>query len=212
MDSAPPKAKKQRCISKQRREYLRGKHERRGYGAAWQHERAAAVNSAVVRAEESATEAKARAKQQLDAGRNQLNDERAQLQQTSRNKFREADAAKTQAKHTTAWANNLINKELSGNKLSKALSSAAKMIQTGHVDMPAARRAAALKVAQDKVHPSRLSVLEKGTSVWYFHTDGQVSAATILSVHYDAGWPYYRIKIDDESGERDTVREKLVLL
>ena len=203
MDSAAlQKAKRWKCISKEK---LAGHFQKRSQR--WN-------NLSVGKQQQVRFDAKAALESQKDAlaaKQQALAADTKRLQQTSRNKFREADAAKAQAQRTTAWANNLIDKELP--KQSTALALAVKMVQTGYVDMPAARRAAALKVAQDQVHPSRLSMLEKNTSVWYFHTDGRVSAATILSVHYDGGsCPYYCVKIDDESGVRNTEREKLVQL
>ena len=86
-------------------------------------------------------------------------------------------------------------------------------MDTGYVDLPAARRAVAQKNAQDSVSDkSRLNVLPNGTSVWHFDREGRPRAATISHVHYDENPPYYEIAFDDTTGDapRETVRERLV--
>ena len=108
-----------------------------------------------------------------------------QLQQTSRNKFREADAAKEQAQREWAMANSLITDEMGGGKLSRALALERRLVDTGYVNLPAARRAVTAKAAQDGVDQSRLSVLPEGLDVWHFDGDGRPAAAKITKVHHN---------------------------
>ena len=68
--------------------------------------------------------------EQLDADRKDLDDKTAELQHTSRTKFREAEARKAQAQREWAWAHNLVRTELGGNKLSRALSLQARLVDT----------------------------------------------------------------------------------
>ena len=151
MDSAPPP--KKRCISQERRRYLKQKAERRGWGSG----SACRETDYRVRMTDLAVkqQAVAAAQQHVAADKQRLIDERTQLMQTSRNKFREADAAKEKAQRETAWANKLIFSELAGSKLSRALALEARLLDTGYVSQPAARRAAAAKEAQDQVDASR---------------------------------------------------------
>ena len=106
-----------------------------------------------------------------------------------------------------------MRNELAGNKLSSALALKARLVDTHYVDLPAARRAAATKIAQDAVEDkSRLSVLPQGISVWHFDGEGRPRAATIAHVHYDQIPPYYTISFDETTGgaPRQTVRERIV--
>jgi hypothetical protein len=89
----------------------------------------------------------------------------------------------------------------------------ARLVDTGYVRLPAARRAVAAKDAQDAVtDKSRLNVLPRGLSVWHFDREGRPRAATISHLHYDANPPYYTITFDEtaEEAPRETVRERLV--
>lgn len=206
----PPsqKAKKKKCISKERRSYLQQKDAARGYGMG------SSKREQFYRDRDIEQTAKqhtlAAAQQQVAVQQQQLNEERSQLQQTSRNKFREADAAKAQAKREWAHAHSLIHSELDDGKLSRALALEAKLIDTGYVDLQAARRAVAAKFAQDGVEISRLSVLPKGINVWHFDGDGRPSPAKISSVGLDEDKvPYYTIMFD-KGHERDTERDRIV--
>ena len=152
----------------------------------------------------------AAAQQQLAAQQQQLSVKRDQLMQTSRIKFHEADAAKAQANREWALANSLITDELGGGKLSRALALETRLVDTGYVDLPAARRAVAAKFAQDDVDSSRLSVLPKGIDVWYFDSGGRPSPAKISRVDLDDDQvPYYTIMFDN-GHERDTERNRIV--
>ena len=82
----------------------------------------------------------------------QLQARRTQLIQTCRDKFREAAAAKAEGHRATMWANNLIFSELAGNKISKAMALEARLVDTGYVNLPAARRAAAAKEKRELHH------------------------------------------------------------
>ena len=192
MEPPSQHGKKKRCISKERRSYLQQKDAARGYGMG------SSKREQFYRDRDIEHTAKqhtlAAAQQQLAAQQQQLNEECSQLQQTSRNKFREADAAKAQAKREWAHAHSLIHSELDDGKLSRALSLEARLVDTGFVNLQAARRAVAAKDAQDATSDkSRLSVLPKDTSVWHFDHEGRPRAATIGHVHYDESPPYYTI-------------------
>ena len=66
-------------------------------------------------------------------------------------------------------------------------------MDTGYVSLAAARRAVAIKEAQDGVSDkSTLSVLPKSLPVWHFDRDGRPRAAMITDMHYDAP-PYYEV-------------------
>lgn len=205
------KMTKMRCISKDKMPYKTKKRSQRwndmslGKQQQVRHDAKAALAAQ--------QQARAAAQQKLADEKKALSDKEAELQRTSRNKFREADAAKLQAHRTTVWANGLVRNELGGNRLSRALALEARLVDTGFVDLQAARRAVAAKDAQDGVSDkSRLSVLPTGLSVWHFDREGRPRAATITHVHYDDNPPYYTISIDDTAGEapRETERGRLV--
>ena len=200
--------KKKRCISKQRRSYVQQKDAARGYGMG------SSKREQFYRDRDIEHMAKqhtlAAAQQQLAAQQQQVSVKRDQLMQTSRIKFREADAAKAQANREWALANSLITDELGGGKLSRALALETRLVDTGYVDLPAARRAVAAKFAQDGVDSSRLSVLPKGIDIWYFDSGGRPSPAKISRVDLDDDQvPYYTI-IFDNGHERDTERNRIV--
>ena len=208
--SSQQKGKKPRVFSADKRAYKWQKKAHRWGGMSTsQKQQAYCDRNIAVTAREQTQAAK---EQQLAADTEQLNGQREQLMQTSRNKFREADAAKLQAQRTTVWANSLVHSELNDGKLSRALSLEARLVDTGFVNLQAARRAVAAKDAQDATSDkSRLSVLPKGTSVWHFDREGRPRAATISHVHFNANPPYYAITFDDTTGEapRETVHERL---
>ena len=211
MSSEIHKGKKPRCMSAEKMAFRQQKRAERWSSMGVTKQVQVRIDAKLALEQEQ--RAVAAAQQKLAAGEVKLNEKEAELMHKSREKFREADAAKAEAKRSTAWANNLISKELSGNKLSRALTFEAKMLAYGIVDQPYARRAAAKKLAQEEMEPSSLSVLNKGESVWYFHKHGRISPATIKEVHYEDVVPYYVICFDDDlfdDKERDTVREKLV--
>ena len=92
----------------------------------------------------------------------------------------------------------------------KRLALETRLVDTGYVDLPAARRAVAAKFAQDDVDSSRLSVLPKGIDVWYFDSGGRPSPAKISRVDLDDDQvPYYTI-VFDNGHERDTERNRMV--
>ena len=211
MDSMPAQAKKPRCFSQEKLIFKRHKQRQRWNGLSRsKQQQVRDYAKASLAAKQLAVAAK---QQQLVAKEQKLSQDEQQLQATARQKFREADAAKRHAHRTTAWASNLVRSELGGNKLSRAISLEARLVDTGYVNLPAARRAAAVKDAQDEItDKSRLSVLQRGLSVWHFDREGRPRAATIGHVHDDDYPPYYTITFDDTTGEapRDTVRERLV--
>ena len=211
MASSQKKKKKQRCFAQDKFEhkFLKRADRWNGLGFSKQQQVYRDRNITVTAKEQTLVAQQ----QQLDADRQQLSSEEARLQATARQKFREADAAKLHAQRTTAWANNLVRTELGGNELSRALSLEARLVDTGYVDLPAARRAVAQKIAQEAViDKSRLNVLPRGTSVWHFDREGRPRAATITQVHHDESPPYYAISFDGTTGSapRETVRERLV--
>ena len=106
-------------------------------------------------------------------------------------------------------ANSLITDEMGGGKMSRALALETRLVDTGYVNLPAARRAVAAKFAQDAVDQSHLSVLPKGLDVWHFDSSGRPSPAKISTVELDDQVPYYTITFDN-GHERDTERNRLV--
>ena len=149
MASSQKKKKKQRCFAQDKFEhkFLKRADRWNGLGFSKQQQVYRDRNITVTAKEQTLVAQQ----QQLDADRQQLSSEEARLQATARQKFREADAAKLHAQRTTVWANNLVRTELGGNKLSRALSLEARLVDTGYVDLPAARRAVAQKIAQEAV-------------------------------------------------------------
>ena len=206
--SSKKEGKKPRCFSAEKMAYKNQKRADRwsDMGKTKQQQ----VRLDAKRELEQKQHAVAAAQQQVAAHQQQLIEECSQLQQTSRNKFREADAAKQQANGEWAMANSLIADELGGGKMSRALAMEKRLVDTGYVNLPAARRAVAAMIAQDGVDPSRLSKLPKDIDVWYFDSSGRPSPAKISKVDLDDDLvPYYTI-IFDNGHERGTVRHKLV--
>lgn len=193
-----------------RKERRKQRDERRGWGKDSCNRSQAGLTKRMANLREGAIKVES-AQKQVAAREQQLSDERAWLMQISRNKFREAGAAKAEARKATVWANNLIRTELGGSKLSHALALEARLVDTGLVDLPAARRAVAAKDVQDGTDQGSLSVLPTGASVWHFDAEGRPSPATIVSVHCDEAPPYYTVAFDN-GHERQTERGKLVCM
>ena len=205
--SSKKEGKKPRCFSAEKMAYKNQKRAARwsDMGKTKQQQ----VRLDAKRELEQKQHAVAAAQQQVAAHQQQLIEECSQLQQTSRNKFREADAAKEQAQREWAMANSLITDEMGGGKLSRALALEKRLVDTSYVNLPAARRAVAAKAAQDGVDQSRLSVLPEDLDVWHFDGDGRPAAAKITKVHHNDAVPYYTIAFDNKH-ERDTDRNRIV--
>ena len=205
--SSKKEGKKPRCFSAEKMAYKKQKKADRWSGMGKTKQQQVRLDAKL--ALEQERHAVAAAQQQVAAHQQQLIEECSQLQQTSRNKFREADAAKEQAQREWAMANSLITDEMGGGKLSRALALERRLVDTGYVNLPAARRAVTAKAAQDGVDQSRLSVLPEGLDVWHFDGDGRPAAAKITKVHHNDAVPYYTIAFDNKH-ERDTDRNRIV--
>ena len=114
--SSQQKAKKPRCRSGEKRQ----RRAEKWNAMSPSKQQQVRIDTKIALATEQQT--LAAAQQQLDVDRKDLDDKTAELQHTSRAKFREAEARKAQAQREWAWAHNLVHSELNDGKLSRALS------------------------------------------------------------------------------------------
>lgn len=123
---------------------------------------------------------------------------------------RNAASAIERGRRSEKWANEFVlgeDGEILPTPARRMVASAARMLETGHVNRSTALRTAAVRETELQADPGELSLLSMGSQAWYA-CESLFIPVTIVGVHQEEQPPFYTIRFD--SGyERQTLREKL---